>query len=41
MTIKPKDMAERIGVSVRTLQRWDNEGKLIAHRAPYKSTLLY
>ena len=32
--LKPKDMAERLGVTVRTLQRWDNEGILKAHRTP-------
>ncbi|KLI01354.1 DNA invertase [Sporolactobacillus inulinus CASD] len=31
---KPKDFAEMLGVSVKTLQRWDNEGKLIAKRNP-------
>ena len=24
--LKPKDIASRLNVSVRTLQRWDNEG---------------
>lgn len=33
-TLKPKDMAKKIGVSVATLQRWDREGILIAHRTP-------
>ncbi|BBM81331.1 transposase [Staphylococcus phage vB_SauM-HM01] len=32
--IKPKDMAEKLGVSVKTLQRWDREGILIAKRSP-------
>lgn len=32
--IKSKDMAQRLGVSVKTLQRWDNEGVLKAHRNP-------
>ena len=32
--IKPKDMAEKLGVSVKTLQRWDREGLLIAKRNP-------
>lgn len=32
--LKPKDMAERLGVTVRTLQRWDNEGILKAQRTP-------
>lgn len=31
---KPKDFAEMIGVSVKTLQRWDREGKLKAYRTP-------
>lgn len=31
---KPKDFAEMIGVSVKTLQRWDREGILIANRTP-------
>lgn len=26
--LKPKDMAERLGVTVRTLQIWDNKGIL-------------
>lgn len=33
-TFKPKDFAERIGVSVSTLQRWDREGILPAKRTP-------
>lgn len=32
--IKPKDMAQRLNISVKTLQRWDNEGILVAHRTP-------
>lgn len=40
---KPKEFASMLGVSVLTLQRWDNEGKLIAYRNPkgrryYKET---
>lgn len=31
---KPKDFAELIGVSVKTLQRWDNQGILRAYRTP-------
>jgi len=31
---KPKDFAEIIGVSVKTLQRWDREGILKAYRTP-------
>lgn len=32
--LKPKDVAARLGVSVKTLQRWDNAGILPAHRNP-------
>lgn len=32
--LSPKQFAERIGVSVITLQRWDNAGRLVAHRTP-------
>ena len=31
---KPKDFSEMLGVSVKTLQRWDREGKLKAFRTP-------
>lgn len=31
---KPKDFADLLNVSVKTLQRWDNEGILQAHRTP-------
>ena len=31
---KPKDFAELLGVSVKTLQRWDREGTLKADRTP-------
>ena len=31
---KPKDFAELLGVSVKTLQRWDREGTLNANRTP-------
>ena len=30
--LKPKDMSKLLGVSVKTLQRWDTCGKLPAHR---------
>ena len=33
-TYKPQDFSEMIGVSVKTLQRWDNDGKLKAYRTP-------
>lgn len=32
--LKPKEMAERLNVTVRTLQRWDNDGILKAYRTP-------
>ena len=31
---KPKDFAELLGVSVKTLQRWDRKGTLKANRTP-------
>lgn len=31
---KPKEFAARLGVSVKTLQRWDREGVLQAKRTP-------
>ena len=31
---KPKDVAELLGVSVKTLQRWDRDGILKANRTP-------
>jgi len=31
---KPYEFSEMLGVSVKTLQRWDNEEKLIAFRNP-------
>lgn len=31
---KPQEFAEMIGISVKTLQRWDKEGKLKAYRTP-------
>ena len=31
---KPSVFAALIGVSVRTLHRWDNNGKLVAKRTP-------
>ena len=31
---KPQDFAEMLGISVKTLQRWDREGKLKAFRTP-------
>lgn len=35
MTIfKPREMANKLNVSVRTLQTWDNNGVLVAKRSP-------
>ncbi len=31
---KPKEFAELLGVSVKTLQRWDRDGTLTANRTP-------
>lgn len=31
---KPRAFAELLGVSVKTLQRWDRDGVLKAHRTP-------
>lgn len=31
---KPKDFAELLGISVKTLQRWDRQGILKANRTP-------
>src|SRR5579863_4096124 len=33
-TYSVSEFAALIGVSVNTLQRWDREGKLVAHRTP-------
>lgn len=32
--LKPKDLASMLNVSVKTLQRWDNDGTLKAYRNP-------
>jgi predicted site-specific integrase-resolvase len=32
--LKPKDLANMLNVSVKTLQRWDNDGTLKAYRNP-------
>ena len=37
--LKPKEMAERLGVTVLTLQRWDNNGALKAYCAPMLKVL--
>ena len=35
MTVyKPHEFAKLLGVTVKTLQRWDNIGRLKAHRSP-------
>lgn len=31
---KPKEFSEMLNVSVKTLQRWDNQGGLTAYRNP-------
>lgn len=31
---KPQDFSKILGVSVKTLQRWDREGRLKAYRTP-------
>lgn len=31
---KPHEFAEMLGISVKTLQRWDNDRKLVAFRNP-------
>ena len=33
-TYNVSEAAEKIGVSVKTLQRWDRDGKLVANRTP-------
>ncbi|MDS0491438.1 IS607 family transposase [Lacticaseibacillus paracasei] len=32
--LKPNEMAKRLGVTVKTLQKWDKSGKFKAHRTP-------
>lgn len=32
--LKSKDIAKRLGVTVKALQIWDNKGILKAHRTP-------
>ena len=31
---KPQEFSEIVGVSVNTIQYWDEKGKLVAHRSP-------
>jgi putative resolvase len=33
-TYKPNELAKILGISVKTLQRWDKDGKLQAYRNP-------
>lgn len=37
--LKPKEITERSGVTVLTLQRWDNNGTLKAHCTPMLKAL--
>lgn len=37
---KPKDFAELLGISVKTLQRWDREGILKANRTPTDAVII-
>ena len=37
--LRPKEMAERLGVTVLTLQRWDNNGTLKAYCTPILKVL--
>lgn len=39
--MSPKEFAKRIGNTVKTLRRWDNSGKLIAHRTPTNRRFFY
>ncbi len=32
--LKPKDVADRLGITTRTLQTWDRKGILKAKRSP-------
>ncbi|MCI0936795.1 helix-turn-helix domain-containing protein [Clostridioides difficile] len=34
MPYKPSEFAEKLGVSVKTLMRWDKDKKLVAFRTP-------
>ena len=38
---KPKDFAELLGVSVKTLQRWDREGNLKSKPNSNRQALLH
>ena len=39
--LKPKDVSEMLGVTVRTLQEWDRIGKFKAHRMPTSDRRYY
>ena len=39
--LKPKEVAERLNVTVWTLQQWDKAGKLKAHRNPKTNRRYY
>lgn len=39
--LKPKEMSKLLNVTVKTLQRWDNSGKLKAHRNPSNRRYYY
>ena len=39
--LKPKEVSQILGVSVKTLQRWDAEGKLIARRNAHNRRFYY
>lgn len=41
MTYSPKDFGVLIGRSTNTLQRWDREGRLRAHRSPVSNRRFY
>jgi putative resolvase len=41
MTYSPKDFGALIGRSTKTLQRWDREGRLRAHRSPVSNRRFY
>jgi len=39
--LKPKEVAQRLNVTVWTLQQWDKAGKLKAHRNPKTNRRYY
>jgi len=39
--LKPKEMADLLNISVKTLQRWDNDKKLTASRTPTNRRFYY